>query len=153
MLSGDFELVDSDHEHESKTPVDEQHQPSNLGAESGDPPMVAEKVTEDAKEEAATQQPAIPESTPTVVDADPPADTPAVQPQQPLKKNASSKSARSIAKIAEPTPAQGAEPSAGLLSKTAELVSQAISSSEKVWLFRVPSFIVYSAGMFATVSN
>ena len=134
MLSGDFELVDSDHEGQSKTPIDEKQQPSSLGPESGDPPLVAEKVTEDAKEETATQQPAIAESTATAVDADPPAasDAPAVQPQQPLKKSSSSKPARSIAKIAEPTPAEEAESSAGLLSKTSEIVSQAISSSEKV---------------------
>ena len=94
MLSGDFELVDSDHEDESKAPIDEhQHQPSNSGEESVDSPVVAEKVSEDAKEETATQQPAITEttseqpliveSTQTPVDADLPAasDTPPVQPQ------------------------------------------------------------------------
>ena len=145
MLSGDFELVDSDHEDESKAPIDEhQHQPSNSGEESVDSPVVAEKVSEDAKEETATQQPAITEttseqpliveSTQTPVDADLPAasDTPPVQPQ-PLKKSSSSKSARTIAKIAEPAPAQEAETSTGLLSKTSEIVSQAISSSEKVF--------------------
>ncbi len=139
MLAGDFELVDSEHEHESNAAANEQPKPLNSDAESGDSPVIIENAAEDAKDVAATQQPAMEECTPAAVDVDPPSavDTPLVQPQQPLKKSgSSSKSARSIAKIAEPSPIQ--EPSTGLLSKTSELVSQAISSSEKVSLFHSP---------------
>jgi hypothetical protein len=153
MLAGDFELVDSDHE--PKATVDEKHiqlsqDSQDATTESGDSPVVVEKVTQDAKDEAATQKPVIADNTPAAaVDADPPAsiDTPVVQPQQPLKKSGSaSKSARSIAKIADPSPVPEAEQSTGLLSKTSELVSQAISSSEKVIHF-IPQLTLRSVVM------
>jgi hypothetical protein len=150
MLSGDFELVDSDHDQESKESKDSSFDDlrgSPSAAEESD--KTAVEVNPECKEVPAVEQPSVAErtegETPTdaaavsekaggqeSVDTEPvSSNIPAAAAPQPSVKKSGSKSSRSIAKIADPTK-EDSESSTGILSKTSDVVSQVITSSEKV---------------------
>lgn len=155
MLSGDFELVDSDHDQEAKeskdSSFDDIRGSPNAGEECENPPAEsnqekevkigpeASSVAEKSKDETIPDTAIVSEKAGAAESIDDETNSsnpmraaaPAAAPQ-PVKKSGGSKSSRSIAKIAEP-PKEESEQSNSLYAKTTDIVSQAISSSEKVF--------------------
>ena len=134
MLSGEFELVDEQDSKEANEPPVEEARESPISSVAGseEPAVEVEPGKRAEESQAVDEKTHEPDAgsceRSTSVDA-----PPAVQPMTTTKKGGSSKSARSIAKIAEP-PQADSDTQGSLLTKTTGIVSQAISTSEQVIL-------------------